>query len=177
MPAAGFNILTDDQVRKLKIIEGNGVGSSVLAQVMDDALTIAAGELPTGIPQANVSGLVAALAAKLTATQATTIAALGSTSNFSALVVAAAGLVAGTPTAAAQGASYDQTALNAALDLKTEQADFAQLVTDMNAALLLKADNVDAETLRTQVEARMDAVEAKIDAVIAALKTAGVMAT
>ena len=33
------------------------------------------------------------------------------------------------------------------------------------------------ETLRTEAEARLDAVEAKIDAVIAALKAAGLMAS
>jgi len=64
MPAAGFKFLSQDQVNQLNVVEGNGAGSSILARLLDNALDIAASEIPTGIPQANVSGLVSALAAK-----------------------------------------------------------------------------------------------------------------
>ena len=98
--------------------------------------------------------------------QAATIAALGVTSNMSALVVTAATLSNSTATYAVPaeptGAEVD-SAVNA-------------LAAKVITALAAKADNADAETLRTQAEARLDAVEAKIDAVIAALKTAGLMA-
>jgi hypothetical protein len=99
--------------------------------------------------------------------QAASVAALGVTSNMSALAVTAAVITdsAGTYALPAEptGAEVD-TAINALRD-------------KVETALDLKADNADAETLRTQAEARIDAVEAKIDAVIAALKTAGLMAT
>ena len=51
------------------------------------------------------------------------------------------------------------------------------VVLNIEAALDLKADNADVETLRTQSEARLDAIEAKVDALIAALKAAGLMAS
>jgi hypothetical protein len=47
--------------------------------------------------------------------------------------------------------------------------------TKVIASLGLKADNADVETLRTESEARLDAIEAKINAVIAALKAVGMM--
>lgn len=129
--------------------------------------------------------------------QAAAVAALGATSNLSALAPTAAALAAGSPSAAVitdsagvyaipaepTGAEVDDAVdalrdkVETALDLKADQADLAQLVSDMNAALDLKADNADAETLRSQVESRMDAVEAKIDAVIAAFKASGQMAS
>lgn len=45
----------------------------------------------------------------------------------------------------------------------------------VETALDAKSDNADLETLRTEAEARLDAIEAKIDAVIASLKAANIM--
>lgn len=129
--------------------------------------------------------------------QAAAIAAIGATSNLSALAPVASALAAGSPTASAitdsagtyanpvepTGAEVDtaidelRDKVETALDAKADQADFSQFATDTNTALDLKADNADVETLRTEAEARLDAVEAKIDAVIAALKAANLMAT
>lgn len=99
--------------------------------------------------------------------QAASVAALGATSNLSALVPTASVITdsAGTYAVPAEptGAEVD-TAIN-------------ELRDKVETALDLKADNADAETLRTQVESRLDAVEGKADAIIAALKTAGLMAT
>lgn len=99
--------------------------------------------------------------------QAAAVAALGATSNLSALAPAAAAITdsAGTYAIPAEptGAEVD-----AAID---ELRDKVELALDA------KADNADAETLRTEVEARLDAAEAKIDAVIAALKASGQMAS
>lgn len=98
--------------------------------------------------------------------QAAAVAALGATSNMTALVVTAAVISdsAGTFAIPAEptGAEVD-SAINALRD-------------KVETALDSKADNADAETLRTQAEARLDAVEAKIDAVIAAFKASGQMA-
>lgn len=99
--------------------------------------------------------------------QAAAVAALGATSNLSALVPTAAVL---SPSAGTYANPVEPT--GAEVDTAIDQ-----LATKVVTALGDKADNADAETLRTQVEARMDAVEAKIDAVIAALKTAGLMAS
>lgn len=80
------------------------------------------------------------------AARAASVAAIGTTANLTALV----------PTA---------------VDLNAVFSD-----TEVEAALLAKADNADVETLRTEVEGRLDAIETKVDAVIAALKAAGLMA-
>lgn len=99
--------------------------------------------------------------------QAAAVAALGATSNLSALSPSAAVITdsAGTYAIPAEptGAEVD-----AAID---------QLRDKVETALDAKADNADAETLRTEVEARLDAAEAKIDAVIAAFKASGQMAS
>ncbi len=123
--------------------------------------------------------LIVALANKVAATelaaavnsgsnpQATVIAALGTTSNLSAAVVAATTI-----------AASNLTAVSAPDPTKAEvDTGIDTLKTAVVTALNLKADNVDVETLRTQAEARLDAIEAKVDAVIAALKTAGLMAS
>lgn len=98
---------------------------------------------------------------------AAAIAALGSTSNMTALSPTAANIsaVSGTYGNATEptGAEVD-TSINV-------------LTTAVNTKLDLKADNADVETLRTEAEARIDAVEAKVDAVIAAMKTAKLMKT
>lgn len=123
------------------------------------------------------------------------VAALGATSNLTALVPTAATLstpvVVATNVAASNFTAADPAhptkaeidtgidtvilAVETALDLKTDNADLVTFRTEALAALLLKADNADVETLRTEVEARLDAAEAKIDAVIAALIAAGLM--
>ena len=104
--------------------------------------------------------------AKTLAEQGATIAALGTTSNLSAAVVAATTITnsAGTYAIPAEPTGVEvDTAIDA-------------LRTKVVVALDIKADNVDLETLRTQVESRLDAIESKLDVVIAALKTTGVIA-
>lgn len=46
----------------------------------------------------------------------------------------------------------------------------------IDAALDTKADNADVVTLRNEVEARLDVIEAKIDALLGSLRTAGLIA-
>jgi hypothetical protein len=126
---------------------------------------------------------------------AAVVAAFGSTTNLTALVPTAASLTALVPTAAtftgaacgggATPADSDvNTAIDAAtakvktaVDLKADNADVETLRTEALAALLLKADNADVETLLTEAEARLDALEAKVNAMLAALKDASLMAT
>ncbi len=124
------------------------------------------------------------------------IAPLGATSNLSALVVTATSLSALVITAASISAS-DFTAGNAAepnkaeidagidalkdkviiaLALKADNADVETLRTEAQTAFGLKADNADVETLRTEAEARLDAIEAKMEAIRDALVDAGLMA-
>lgn len=99
--------------------------------------------------------------------QAAVVAALGATSNMSALVPAAAVITdsAGTYAIPAEptGAEVD-----AAIDALRDKVE---------TALDAKADNADAETLRTEAEARLDAIEAKVDAILVSLKAAGLMAS
>lgn len=93
--------------------------------------------------------------------------ALGTTSNLSPAVVVATVIAASNLTAAIP-AEPTKAEVDAGIDtLKTAAV----------TALNLKADNVDVETLRTQTEARLDAIEAKIDEVIAKLKAAALMST
>jgi len=54
------------------------------------------------------------------------------------------------PDAATQGATYDQTALNTALDLKADQAKVATMV--------------------AAAESRLDVIEAKVDELLASLR-------
>lgn len=90
---------------------------------------------------------------------------LGSTTNMTALVPAAASISGSAGTYAAPS-----TPTGAEVDTAIDQ-----LKTKVITALGLKADNVDAETLRTEAEARLDAIEAKIDLVIAKLIAASLM--
>lgn len=46
----------------------------------------------------------------------------------------------------------------------------------IDAALDTKADNADVVTLRSEVEARLDAIEAKLNALLGSLRTAGLIA-
>lgn len=71
--APGYKRLTSEQVRKLQRIEGKGDATGVLAGLIDDALDVALSEIPSNIPQANISGLVSDLAAKLDAAKLVTI--------------------------------------------------------------------------------------------------------
>jgi hypothetical protein len=128
---------------------------------------------------------------------AAVVAAFGSTSNLTALVPATAALTALVPTATTfslsagtyvdgahpTGAEVD-TAINAGLDLvetamgnKADNADVETLRGEVEDALDLKADNADVETLRGEVETRLDSIETKINAILTALKNAGLMAT
>ena len=96
---------------------------------------------------------------------AAVVAAIGTTSNLSALVVTATTF---SGAACTGGSTPTATNVNTAIDAATAAT---------KTALDLKADNADVETLRTQVEARLDAVEAKADELIAALKAVGIMAS
>jgi hypothetical protein len=50
------------------------------------------------------------------------------------------------------------------------------IMTFVDGVVNVKADNEDLETLRTETEARLGAIEAKIDELLGALKDAGLMA-
>ncbi len=84
---------------------------------------------------------------------AASLAALGTTSNLTALVITATTL---TDLATSGGNTYTDAAVNA-------------IFAEVETAADLKADNADVETLRTETEARLDAIEAKVDAIIGAL--------
>ena len=86
--------------------------------------------------------------------QAATVAAIPASANLTVPVVAAAAV-----------GNTDITA-----------TQLAVVAADVNAALDNKADNADLVTLASEVEARLDTIESKINAVIAALKAAGLMA-
>ncbi len=94
------------------------------------------------------------------------VSAIGTTSNMSALVPAAAS-ISGSAATFADTASPTGAEIDTAID---------QLKAKVITALAAKADNVDAETLRTEAEARLDVIEAKVDLVIANLIAAGMMA-
>jgi len=81
-----------------------------------------------------------------------------------AVIPASADLTVPAPVAAAV-ADTDITASQAAV-----------VASDLNAALDDKADNADLITLAGEVEARLDTLEGKVNAIIAALKAAGLMA-
>ena len=95
---------------------------------------------------------------------AAAVAAFGSTTNLTALAVTATTFAGA---ACAGGSTPTATQVNTAIDTATGL---------VKTALDLKADNADCETLRTETEARLDAIETKINAVIAALKAASLMA-
>lgn len=125
MIAPGYKRLTVDQVRILNGIEGGSHGNKQLAKLIDDALDIVAGELPSSIPQANVANLVTDLAAKLTASAAVHQAAIGA--------------LAPVGTTDGSGGAGDAA-------------------------------------LATDVDTRLGTLQAKVDAVISAMVTAGLMA-
>lgn len=98
--------------------------------------------------------------------KAAAIAAMGNTTDLIAAVVVPATI-----------ADSNLTAVNAAAPTKAEiDAGINTLKTAVVNVLNIKADNVDLETLITSTEARLAAIEAKVDAVIATLKTSGVTA-
>lgn len=96
--------------------------------------------------KADTSAVNSALGTKLTASQAATVAALGTTVDF----------VLDAPIPASINATFNNVEVQNALDTK--------------------ADAIAVSGLMAAVEIRVDNSEAKIDAVIAALKTAGIMA-
>lgn len=98
-------------------------------------------------------------------TAAAVVADIGATSNLSALV----------PTASAITASAGVFAIPAEPTGAEVDTAIDALKGKVDTALDLKADNADVETLRTQVEARLDVIEAKIDELIAALQAASLM--
>lgn len=97
--------------------------------------------------------------------QAAAVAALGTTADLSAAVVTA---VTFDPSAGVWAVPAEPTGaeVDTAIDLALAQ---------VKAVVDVKADNEDLETLRTEAEDRLDAIESKIDAVITALKAAGLM--
>jgi len=96
---------------------------------------------------------------------ATKIIALGTTTNLSPLVVAPTTIAA---SACAGGDTPSATDVDLAIDAATLA---------IASALDLKCDNADAETLRTQTESRLAAIEAKMDAMLGSMKAANRMAS
>lgn len=95
---------------------------------------------------------------------------LGAAANLTALVPVAANPSGSSATLSTSNTYTDaavKTAIDGAVDALKDK-----IVTALGA----KADNADAETLRTEVEARLDAAEAKIDAVIGVLSDSKIMA-
>jgi hypothetical protein len=95
---------------------------------------------------ANFDTLLELANGKLTAVQATTVAAIGMTANLTLTAPVAVNL----------------------------NAVFSD--TEVEAALLAKADQSAVSSLVTAIEARLDTGEGKIDAILSALKIAGIMA-
>ena len=128
-------------------------------------------QLP-GVPAADAGVKLGDLIAAGSNPVAGTVAAIPASADLTVPVVTATTFasvaVVGTYVDGAEptGAEVDTTAnaaANAAIALVKAVAD-------------IKADNADLVTLGSEVESRMDAVEGKINAVIAALKAAGLMA-
>ncbi len=129
--------------------------------------------------------------------QASVIAPMGNTSDLvagtpaaaslSALVVTAASIAASNftavdaadPTKAEIDTGIDviAAAVETALDLKADNADVETLRTETITALGLKADQSDYATMVAATEVRLAAIEAKIDAILTALKNADLMAS
>lgn len=95
---------------------------------------------------------------------AAVVAAFGGTTNLTALVVAAATF---TGSACAGGDTPTAAQVDTAIDAATAK---------VKAVVDVKADNADVETLRTEAELRLDALETKVNAILAALKDASLMA-
>jgi len=93
------------------------------------------------------------------------VVAFGVTANLTALAPIA---VTMTGAACAGAATPSATDVNAAINSATAE---------IKGFIDAKADNADVETLRTEVEARLDALEAKVNAVLTSLKAASYMAS
>jgi predicted RecA/RadA family phage recombinase len=94
------------------------------------------------------------------------IVAYSAGTNLSALAVTATNV-----------AASNFTANNAAEPTKAEiDAGIDTVVLAIETALDLKADNADVETLRTEIETRLDAIDTGIAALITSLKQSGLMA-
>jgi len=98
--------------------------------------------------------------------QAATVAAFGATTNLTAAAVAPTTFVATTGTYAVPA-----TPTGAEVDTVVDGA-----LAKVKAVVDIKADNADLETLRGEVETRLDNIESKINAIIVAMKAAGLMA-
>lgn len=109
--------------------------------------------------------------------QAATVAAIPASTDLALASPAAAALALDTPAAASLNAVFDDTEVEGALDAKADQVDVANLAADMNTALDLKADQTAVAAMMATAESRLDALEAKVNAVISALKAAGLMAS
>lgn len=98
--------------------------------------------------------------------QAVTVANFGTVADLTLSVVAATTF---TPSAGTFAVPGEPTAaeVNATIDEATAK---------VKAVVDVKADNADVETLRGEVETRLDNIETKINAVLTALKNAGLMA-
>ncbi|HLD91690.1 MAG TPA: hypothetical protein VI911_11885 [Patescibacteria group bacterium] len=116
--------------------------------------------------RAKANEVADAIDAASVASVATVVAAISST-NMTAAVVAATTFTAsaGTFVNAAEPTGAE---IDTAIDEATAK---------VKAVVDIKADNADLETLRTEAEGRLDAIETKINAVLTSLKAAGVMAS
>lgn len=100
---------------------------------------------------------------------ATNVADILPTTPLTALVPAASSLTA-SAAAISTADTYTDAAVNAGIDAAVDL-----VIAELDTALDLKADNADVETLRTETEARLDAIEAQNLEVIDALIAAGLM--
>ena len=145
------------------LLTGSGLAQSDVGAVVfasdDQTITTSAGAnlQPVGRIVAFKSATQVWVKIETAMVPSATVAELGTTSDLTALVVAATTL-----SDLSTGDSYTDAAVNA-------------IFAEVETALDLKADNADVETLRTEVEARLDNIEAKIDAILGALKASGLM--
>jgi hypothetical protein len=95
MAAKGYAYLTDHQVNVLRRSAPNIIEPDMLPKLIDNALQIIATEMPTGIPQANVAGLVTDLGLKLTAAKLVKYSSAASIGGAATEAVLVTGLAAG----------------------------------------------------------------------------------
>lgn len=98
--------------------------------------------------------------------QAATVANFGVVADLTAAVVTAATFTASAGVFAIP-AEPTGAEVDAAIDSATAK---------VKAVVDVKADNADLETLRGEVETRLDNIETKINAILTALKNANIMA-
>jgi hypothetical protein len=95
MAAKGYAYLTDHQVNVLRRSAPNIIEPDMLPKLIDNALQIIASEMPTGIPQANVAGLVTDLGLKLTAAKLVKYSSAASAGGAATEAVTVTGLAVG----------------------------------------------------------------------------------